>query len=356
MAMGKIPPESSIRRTLDEAFKAANRAADLTRKILSYSGSGFFTFKEIDISRVIKENTHTFKSAMSENVSFGLDLTEDIPLISADPEQIQRLIMNMIVNACEAIGKNAGTVILSTGVNNSYDDPLSIGLRRIDDPEEKPGAGRFVYIEISDTGCGMNEETVKVLTDPFFTTKFMGRGLGMSEVQGIVRTHKGAIFVKSEPGRGTTIRILFPVSEPAPKTAERKPVHREALASDLPPKMIFVVDDEQPVRNLCDMMLNRLGYRTMMAADGDEAVGIFRKNADHIHCVLLDLTMPKKDGISVLKEMRLIRPGVKIIVSSGHSKEEIGRRFGNEGLAGILQKPFDLGELRNQLEEVGKYK
>jgi PAS domain S-box-containing protein len=211
IAMDDIPPESPTCRILEEALSAAERAARLTHKILAYSGSGFFTFREIDISRLIKENAPKFKSAMPENISFSLNLTEDIPLINADPEQIQRVITNILINASEAIGENTGTVILSTGVSNC-DDISSSGFRRIDDPEEKTVTGRCVYIEISDTGCGMSEETIKLLTDPFFTTKFMGRGLGMSEVQGIVRNHNGGILVKSEPGQGTTIRVLFPVS------------------------------------------------------------------------------------------------------------------------------------------------
>jgi PAS domain S-box-containing protein len=225
IAMDDIPPKSSTREILDEAFKAANRAADLTHKILAYSGSGFFKFRKVDVSNLIKENTDAFKSVISETVSFSVNLTEDIPLIKADPEQIQRVITNILVNACEAIGESAGTVILSTGISNCCDDSVNNGLQRIDDPEEKPVAELCelcVYIEISDTGCGMNEESVKLLFDPFFTTKFMGRGLGMSEVQGIVRNHNGGILVKSEPGQGTTIRVLFPVSESVPKTKEHK--------------------------------------------------------------------------------------------------------------------------------------
>ncbi len=213
MAMDDVPLKSSIHQILEEALKAAERAVNLTHKILAYSGSGFFKFGKVDVSRLIKENVHTFKSVISENVSFSLNLTEDIPMINATPEQIQRVIMNMLVNASEAVGENTGTIVLSTGVTDGDDDSLKNGLQDIDDPEEKHIAGRCVYIEISDTGCGMNEETVKLLSDPFFTTKFMGRGLGMSEVQGIVHNHKGSIFVKSEPGQGSTIRVLFPVSE-----------------------------------------------------------------------------------------------------------------------------------------------
>ena len=208
MVLDDLSLASLARKNLEKALKSAKRAADLTHQVLAYSGSGFFVFKEININRLIEENLAIFKSAISGTVSFRLNPSEDIPLINADPEQIRQVILNILTNASEAIDKNAGTVILSTGVKDCDDDDLNQSCL-----EEKPKAGRFTYIEISDTGCGMDAKAKSLLFDPFFTTKFMGRGLGMSAVIGIVRSHKGAILVNSEPGRGTTIRILFPVSE-----------------------------------------------------------------------------------------------------------------------------------------------
>lgn len=220
LVMDDLPLESPNRNNIENALKSARRASELTRQILAYSGNGFFIFKELNITGLIKENIPIFKSAVSGAVSFCLNLTEDIPLINADPEQIRQIIMNSLINATESItpesiDRNAGTVTLSTGVMDCDDEYLNQS--RLD---EKPKAGRFIYIEIADTGCGMDAESKRLLFDPFFTTKFMGRGLGMSTVLGIVRSHKGAILVNSEPGRGTTIRLMFPVSET--KTRETK--------------------------------------------------------------------------------------------------------------------------------------
>jgi len=343
MVLDDLSLEHLARKNLEKALKSAKRAADLTRQILAYSGSGFFIFKEINISRLIEENISSFKSALSGTVSLSLNPAEDIPLINADPEQIRQVILNILINASESIDKNVGTVTLSTGVKDCDDDYLNQSCL-----EEKPKAGRFIYIEISDTGCGMDAKAKSLLFDPFFTTKFMGRGLGMSAVIGIIRSHKGAIFVNSEPGRGTTIRVLFPVSET--KIRERKIVYKESAKTDSLPKMVLIADDEEHVRNLCEITINRLGFRTLTAEDGQEAVEIFQEHADEIDCVLLDLTMPKMDGISAMDAMREIRPDVKIIISSGHSKEEISRRFKDKELTGILQKPFELKYLRDELE------
>ncbi len=208
MVLDDLSLASFARNNLEKALKSAKRAADLTRQVLAYSGSGFFVFKEINTNGLIEENISIFKSAISRTVSFSLNPAEDIPLINADPDQIRQVIMNILTNASEAIDKNVGEVTLSTGVKDCDDDYLNQSCL-----EEKPKAGRFIYIEISDTGCGMDAKAKSLLFDPFFTTKFMGRGLGMSAVLGIVRGHKGAILVNSEPGRGTTVRVLFPVSE-----------------------------------------------------------------------------------------------------------------------------------------------
>ncbi len=342
-----LSSDSFAGKNLENAFKSAKRASELTRQILAYSGNSFLAFEEININGLIEKNLQIFKASISGTVSFNLNLTEHIPMINVDPEQIRQVIMNILINASEAIDKNAGTVILSTGVMVCNDEYLNHSL-----VEEKPKAGRFVYFEILDTGCGMDTKAKSLLFDPFFTTKFMGRGLGMSAVMGIVRGHKGAILVDSEPGRGTTVRVLFAASET--KTREQKIVHRERPKTGSAQKMILIVDDEEPVRNLCEITIKRLGYQTLTAEDGQKAVDIFQEHADEIGCVLLDLTMPEMDGITVLKAMRNIRPDVKIIISSGHSKEEIDRRLKDKALAGILQKPFELKYLRDEIEAAMK--
>jgi CheY-like chemotaxis protein len=250
--------------------------------------------------------------------------------------------MNLITNAAEAIGENAGVISLTTGVEDFDAAYLTMSWL-----SEKPPAGRFAFVEVSDTGCGMDEETTQRLFDPFFSTKFAGRGLGMSAVLGIVRGHGGAIVLRSAIGCGSTIRVLFPASA-APFAA----VSGESAA--LPARQdqaalrgtILIVDDEDSVRRVCMAFARRIGLRALAAADGEEALTLFRSHADEIGCVLLDLTMPRMDGIATFRELKLLRPEVPVILCSGYDEQQARMHFSSEGLAGFVQKPFSLLELQ----------
>jgi len=353
LALYDISPESSAARaSIAEVLKAANRAADLTRQMLAYSGKGTFSFEYIALSERVAENASMFKTAISGGVSLNLDLSKDIPLIKADPGQIQQVIMNLIINASEAIGENAGYLTLTTKTIHCDEKYLAQSYLK-----EKPAAGYFVCLEVSDTGCGMDEETKKRLFDPFFTTKFTGRGLGMSAVLGIVKSHNGAIFIESEPDRGTTIRVLFPASDAVTETSGSAPAisyPAETSRNTSLPGTVMIADDEDSVRELCEAMLAHIGYQTLTARNGEQAVKVFREHADEIVCVILDLTMPGMDGVSALREMRRIRPDVTVILSSGYSEHEINRRFKDRDFAAFLQKPFQLKDLRHTLESVLK--
>jgi CheY-like chemotaxis protein len=201
----------------------------------------------------------------------------------------------------------------------------------------------------------MNEETLQHLFDPFFTTKFMGRGLGMSAVLGIVRGHKGAILVESAIGQGTTIRVLFPACTAALEEspdASRAPVRVRDTA--VRKGTVLVVDDEGAVRTLGIAFVQRLGFEAMGAADGEEALRLFEAHAREITCVLLDLTMPRMDGLSTFREMKRLQPGVKVILCSGYDEQEATQRFSTEGLAGFIQKPYLLQDLRVMIEQILK--
>jgi CheY-like chemotaxis protein len=255
--------------------------------------------------------------------------------------------MNLITNASEAIGDQSGVITLSTG-ERAF-DAQDLRHSRI---ENVPPAGRFVVLEVSDTGCGMEEATQQRLFEPFFSTKATGRGLGMSAILGIVRGHGGALFVESGINRGTTIRILFPVLE-GPR-AERAGSSGAIAHGGAAPAMsgtVLVVDDEDIVRKVCKGMVESLGMRVLTASDGREAVEVFRQNADGICCVLLDLTMPNMDGMAAFRELVRIRPGVKVVLSSGYTEQDSTRRLTGQGLAGFIQKPYSLSKLREALEK-----
>ena len=259
--------------------------------------------------------------------------------------------MNMVINASEAIGEGASVVTVRTGVEVCEESYLERS--RV---EEKPLPGRFVFLEVSDMGCGMDEETQRCLFDPFFTTKFTGRGLGMSAVVGIVRGHKGAIVVESEVGKGTKIRVLFPVPGAGGEEARSR---EEAVSVPSGEGVVggfsgtvLVVDDEEAVCDLCREELEGFGFTVLTAEDGEEGVRVFREHAGEITCVILDFMMPKMDGVAAFKELTRIRPDVRVILSSGYDQQEALRLFAGQGLSGFIQKPYTLANLRDTLRLV----
>ncbi|HYQ47672.1 MAG TPA: PAS domain S-box protein, partial [Thermodesulfovibrionales bacterium] len=334
IAMLKLLPDSSARENIEQSAQAALRAADLTRQMLAYSGRGRFIVEALDLNRLVEENANLFRAAISRATALRLDLTRPLPLIEADAGQIQQVIMNLLTNASEAIAENTGVIALTTGSQPC--DTKCLKRSRI---EDVPHEGNFVYLEVSDTGAGMDEQTQQRMFDPFFTTKTAGRGLGMSAILGIVRGHHGAIFIDSAAGGGTTIRILFPAMAEK-KSSEGAGSVREATLTDptAPAGTVLVVDDEEIVRNICTEMVGALGMQVLTASDGRHALEVFRQNAERISLVILDITMPVMDGITAFRELVRIRPGVKIILSSGYDDQDSLRQLASEGLAGFIKK------------------
>ena len=347
----KLSPVSPVRDMIEEALKASLRATDLTRQLLAYSGRGRFIVENMHLSELAEENAHLLKSSISKSAILHLRLDKGIPGMEADAGQIQQVVMNLITNASEAIGENHGMISLSTGVMDCDADDLK--QTRLD---ETPEPGRFVYVEVSDTGCGMNPETEQRLFDPFFTTKATGRGLGMSAILGIVKGHKGAVMVDSVEHEGTTIRVFFPAAElvrPEPGALRRRSTDRprEAETARLD-GTVLVVDDEEVVRKACKRILEYIGLSVVTANDGEEAVETFRERGDEIDCVILDLSMPRMDGITALKELLEIDPEAKVLLSSGYDDQDSVERLSREGLAGFIHKPYEIKTLRSALEGI----
>jgi CheY-like chemotaxis protein len=272
------------------------------------------------------------------------NLARNLPTIDADATQLRQIIMNMVINASEAIGEQSGMIAISTGAvecDRAYlaemwiDDQLPVGL--------------YIYLEIADTGCGMDRETSSKIFEPFFTTKFTGRGLGMAATLGIIRGHKGAIKVYSEKGIGTTFKILLPVSG---GVADLQTPSTPSADIWQGTGTVLLVDDEETIRALGQEMLTFFGFRVLTACDGRDALEVFRQNRDEIDCVILDLTMPHMDGEQAFRELRRIRPALRVIVSSGYNEQDVARRFVGKGLAGFIQKPYKVSELGQKLREV----
>jgi len=331
LALDAAPRHDPNRIALEEVVRAAERAADLTRQLLAYAGKGRFVLRTLDVSALEREIAGLIQTSLPKPVQLRLQLADDLPAVEADAGQLQQIIMNLVINGAEAVGESGGTVLVRTGVQDV--DPQYIAT--VSSDGERLRSGRYVNLEVHDTGCGMSAETLARIFDPFFTTKFTGRGLGLSAVQGIVRAHHGALKVYSTPGQGTTFKVLFPAS--ASRASEAPAPFTGDLAGS---GVVLVVDDEDIVRNTASHTLARYGYDTVPAADGAEALEIFRRDPDRIALVLLDLTMPVMSGEEALRQMQLIRPDVRVLLTSGYNEVEAVQRFAGKGLAGFVQKPY----------------
>ena len=352
LAKTKLVPDSASQKYIVNAMSSAQRAAQLTGLMLTYVGKGFITKKDLDLNEMIRENADMLRAATSAAVSMELCLCAELPTIIADEAHLQQVVMNLMSNAAESIERPSGLIRFTTGVQCCDTACLATSLL-----EEKPEAGSFVFLEVSDNGCGMDKDTIKRLFEPFFTTKFTGRGLGMSAVMGIIKTHGGALFVESEPGTGTTFRVLFPIPESAPPSAAHEPgtqLKSVAVLKSGKPLcgVALVVDDEKAVLRVCTKMVTLCGLTVITACDGVDAVAQFREHSDQISVVLMDLTMPNMDGITAMAEIYSIRPDSRIILSSGFNAKELGERISSQPPAGFIRKPYSMVELETELRRV----
>ena len=337
-AMLSLPGESPARPDLDNVVLASRRAANLTRQLLAYSGKGHFEVRPIDLSVHVRELAGLLETTISKKVQLRLELTRDLPSISADIAQVQQIVMNLVINGAEAIGDQRGTVLVTTGmqvIDEFYVQSLF--------SREGIETGTYVYLEVHDTGCGMDEATKNRIFDPFFSTKFTGRGLGLAAVLGIVRGHKGAIKVYSSPGKGTTFKVFFPASDAQAAAAAPE------VASFRGEGVALVIDDDQGVREAASRLLEYFGFRVLQGTDGRHGSEVFRQHASEITVVILDMTMPEMNGEETFREIRRMRADVPVILSSGYNEIEATRRFTSKGLAGFLQKPFTPKELGQKL-------
>ena len=343
LALDALPASSEAREDLAEIRRAAQRATELCKQMLAYSGKGRFVIQPVEMQKVVEEMLHMLRVSISKNAILKLNFAANLPSVDADASQLRQVVMNLVVNASEAIGERSGVITLSTAAMDCDRQYLSESWL-----DEQLPEGMYVFIEVADSGVGMDAETRTRIFDPFFTTKFTGRGLGLAAVLGIVRGHRGAIKVYSELGRGTTFKVLFPASQRAgvrePGSAVRGIYEGKGT--------VLLVDDDESVRAVGRKMLERIGFSVVTAADGSEAIARFRERADDIICAIVDLTMPHVDGAETFRELRRMRPGVRVILSSGYNEQDVTQRFVGKGLAGFIQKPYQLSTLVAVLKEV----
>ncbi len=355
LALAKMPPDSPGWPHVEKAVMAAQRAADLTRQMLAYSGRGHFEFRPLDLNALVQDNLPLLEATIPKHVRLCSALTAPLPDIEADAGQMQQVVMNLILNAAEAIGEQPGTVTVATK-SWTVTEAASHFWRYTGDPLR---VGPYVLLEVEDDGSGMDAQTLARIFDPFFTTKFTGRGLGLAAVLGIVRGHQGGLRVTSTPGKGTVFQLLFPLAlateEPAALRegadgAAEAPVKIPAeVAAGGQDRVVLVIDDEQPVREAVTDILELEEVPVICAADGAQGVALYRQYAARISLVLLDLSMPGLSGEETLHQLQQINPEVRVVLSSGYSQAEISPRFDGEGLAGFIQKPYDVATLVSEV-------
>ena len=338
MALAEIAEDSPLRETLEGIEVAALRAGELTNQMLAYSGKGRFVVEPLNLNALVEEMAHLLQASISKKAVLRFDLAPGLPAVDGDGTQLRQLVMNLITNASDALGSEAGALEVRT---RALEEPQLWELGS--SPETEIAEGPVVMLEISDTGCGMDPSTLSRIFDPFFTTKFTGRGLGLAAALGIARGHRGRIDVRSEPGDGTCFRVLLPASEQklVPAASPAAPSVRARAARGT----ILVADDEEVVRGMARRILEQAGFDVLTASDGLEAIECFREHAADVSAVLLDLTMPRLGGEEALRVLRQIRPEVRVVITSGYSESDIASRFAGQELDGFLQKPFRPADL-----------
>jgi len=350
LALQKLSPSSPARLMVEKAMKGGERAAELCSQMLAYSGNRQLAVGAIDLNAVVEEMSQLLEVSLTNKTALKYELEADLPAVEADPTQLPQVVMNLIVNASEAIGEKGGVIGVSTRVMECDSDYW----KGVFFSGEEMAEGVYVCLEVTDTGCGMDAETKARIFDPFFTTKFTGRGLGLATVLGITRAHKGAIELSSEPGKGTTIRLLFPaIQQPAEQVAQEVAVPDGWRGAGT----VLLVDDEAHVLEVGGLMLERAGFEVRAARDGREALEVFREYQADIVCVVLDLMMPNMNGEETLRELRRIQGDVKVVLSSGYHEQDMSERLAGVSFAGFLNKPYTedslVGKLRQAIEGDG---
>ena len=332
LAFSELSELSPAREHIETIALAAERCAALTEQLLAYSGAASFFVEGIDPARLLEDLRTQLQSTISEKISMKIAVSAHLPSIVGDSQQLRHLIVNLVDNACEAIGEGEGEITVS-GYLGSNDDST--------------GAGK-VILEVSDTGRGLDAATRERMFEPGFTTKAVGTGLGLAAAEGILSGHGASVEIESELGKGTTLRLCFPAVDEDTQQVLSGPADAAWQGSGT----ILVIDDESLVRAVAAKVLKLVGFKVLKAIDGAEGLECFDRHCEEIVCVLLDLTMPGMGGEEVFAELREKRPDLPILVSSGRSEEAVMQWIQEEESAGFIKKPYSIPELRATLQSM----
>ena len=343
LARTQVRGNAEVSAYLAKSDRIIERAANLTRQLLAYSGKGQFLVKPLDLTHQVKEMGNLLSISVTKKAELHYEVMDGLPAILGDTSQIQQVVMNLVINASEALGEQGGSVRIRTG--SEYLDEPHV---RSAYAGQKLAAGPYVYLEVQDDGHGMEPRTLERIFDPFFSTKAQGRGLGLAAIQGIVKSHGGGIRVTSDLGRGTTFKVLFPSSN----TFLEKPAPIEPSSQFNRSGRILVVDDEPDIRFAAFDIFEHLGLEAILAADGLEALEKVKEHRGKLRLILLDLTMPRMNGVECLKAIREIDPDVPVLMTSGYSQSESASELAGLPFSGFLEKPYSLSSLKAKMRAI----
>ena len=331
-----IEPEHPASGLLKTIVSAGERAAELTSQLLAYSGKGQFYLETASLQTIVNDLLPVIEGSVPAHIRVSTQVAPDTPEVRADTRQLRQLMIGLIMNAAEAIGDAPGEIDIRTGT----DRLVRASGRNLTDPL-KPGL--YACFEVRDTGGGIDPSIQAQIFDPFFTTKFAGRGLGLAAALGIVRGHHGAIQVSSQPGVGSTFRVLLPVAVPL---QQAPPVAPSKVSCG-----VLIVDDEVVVQQAAEQILKRAGFPAIVATNGEEGVRIFRERKDEIALIILDLAMPVMDGPQALRLLKQIDPDIPVLVASGYGEADTAAQLEGQNVTGFLQKPFTARRLADTVRK-----
>lgn len=337
-------------RNIDRARQAVERGVGLTRQMAAYTGHASLAMQTVDLNDIAGQALTLFNSIVPAHIQVSVDFAPDLPLVWADPIQVQQMIISVLTNAMESFSDNNGEIVVTT----SYRMFTGVTLKR-SPTEERIPEGRYVCLSVKDNGSGMDTQTLARVFEPFFTTRFAGRGLGMSAVLGILRGHHGAILLDSEVDRGTSVCIILPPAAPA-QPAPNPPgvTHHEEMSPPAPAATLLIVEDEEYLREACQEVFSSYGYTVYVAADGKEAIEQVSAHRDELQCVLLDLSMPGMSGLETYLEVHRLQPELPVVVTSGYDAQDVVGQFPSGAIAAFCQKPYSMKHLRQIVQDVIK--
>ena len=339
LALDNLTGDAATRKHLDEAIRATRRSADVSGLLLTYLGQGTGSREPLDLSEVCGKNLPMLQAVIPENIAFEKALPATGPVVVANPNQMRKVLTQLIINGAEAIGDRNGKLTLAVKTILASAIPKA----NIAPIDWKPAADMYACLEVTDTGCGIAEQDMEKVFDPFFTTKFTGRGIGLAVVQGIVKACNGAISVESAKNHGSTFCIFLPL---VIDTTSGKPETGTAAPNPEQTGTVLLVEDQEPVRKMAETMIEGLGFSVLAASGGGEAVELFRQHRSKIRCVITDLTMPHMDGWETIAALRKIQPGLPVILASGYDEAQAMGRDAAEQPQAFLHKPYSKVELK----------